>query len=243
MTPGWFDLRPVTDRLPWPDLTGKRCLDVGTYDGFWAFEMERRGAREVIATDLDDHSRWDWPDDWRLRGVDWMDDYVGEEKGRGFRLAKEALGSSVERVPLSVYDLSPEELGEFDFVFCGSLLLHLRDPVGALEAVRRVCTGQLLSAEAINLRLSLLHPRLPAARFSEPFQLLQWWEPNRAAHRSWIEASRFTIERATRAYCVPLGASHPPPGRSPRALATSLVKRVFTGGDGVPHAAVLARPR
>ena len=44
-------------------LRGKRCLDVGTYDGFWAFEMERRGAAEVVAVDVLDHARWDWPGD------------------------------------------------------------------------------------------------------------------------------------------------------------------------------------
>ena len=43
-TPGWFDLRPVVDRYPWPDVTGKRCLDIGTYDGFLAFQLEARGA-------------------------------------------------------------------------------------------------------------------------------------------------------------------------------------------------------
>ena len=51
-TPGWFDLRPIVDQLPWPDVRGKRCLDVGTYDGFLAFEMERRGASVVVATDI-----------------------------------------------------------------------------------------------------------------------------------------------------------------------------------------------
>src|SRR5437660_10357912 len=51
-TPGAFDLEPVVDRLPWPEVAGKRCLDVGTYDGFLAFELERRGAREVVAADI-----------------------------------------------------------------------------------------------------------------------------------------------------------------------------------------------
>src|SRR5262250_2062491 len=36
-------------------LTGKRVLDVGTWDGWFAFEMERRGA-EVVAID-----RWENP--------------------------------------------------------------------------------------------------------------------------------------------------------------------------------------
>src|SRR4051794_19182475 len=60
-TPGWFDLRPIVDRMPWPDVRGKRCLDVGTYDGFLAFELEKRGAAEVICTDISDHNQWDWP--------------------------------------------------------------------------------------------------------------------------------------------------------------------------------------
>src|SRR5207244_1994191 len=61
LTPGWFDLRDLARDIPWPDLTGKRCLDVGTFDGFWAFEMERRGAAEVVAIDVLDPLRWDWP--------------------------------------------------------------------------------------------------------------------------------------------------------------------------------------
>jgi len=55
VTPGLFDLRPIVERLPWPDVRGKRCLDVGTYDGFLAFELERRSAAEVLATDIADH--------------------------------------------------------------------------------------------------------------------------------------------------------------------------------------------
>src|SRR6186997_331743 len=36
LTPGGWDLRTTAMRLPWPrSLAGKRCLDVGTMDGFW----------------------------------------------------------------------------------------------------------------------------------------------------------------------------------------------------------------
>jgi hypothetical protein len=49
-TPGYFDTRRAPAHVPWPrQLSGGRCLDVGTFDGFWAFEMERRGAFEVVA--------------------------------------------------------------------------------------------------------------------------------------------------------------------------------------------------
>ena len=68
VTPGYFDLRSIVDRLPWPDVRGKRCLDIGSYDGFYAFEMERRGAAEVVAVDVPDPNDWDWPPDARERG-------------------------------------------------------------------------------------------------------------------------------------------------------------------------------
>src|SRR5919201_5774181 len=62
VTPGWFDTRKVVGRLPLPaSLAGMWCLDIGTFDGFWAFEMERRGAEEVLAIDILDPLRWDWP--------------------------------------------------------------------------------------------------------------------------------------------------------------------------------------
>src|ERR1043165_1637157 len=89
VTEGIFDRRPVIDRYRLPaSLEGKRALDVGTWDGFWAFEMERRGA-EVVALDLDDERDLDWPP--RRR----PDHFPDEPRGEGFRLAKEILGSSV----------------------------------------------------------------------------------------------------------------------------------------------------
>src|SRR5687767_838024 len=102
VTPGWFDLRPVIDHLPWPDVAGKRCLDVGTYDGHLAFEMERRGAAEVVALDSADHESWDWPVRVRRQGLG-LDTLAGE-KGAGFRAARERLDSKVERIELNVYD-------------------------------------------------------------------------------------------------------------------------------------------
>src|SRR5262249_19921739 len=83
VTPGWFDLRPIVDRLPWPSLAGKRCLDIGTYDGFLAFEMERRGATEVVATDVPEHENWDWPPLLRARGPEALAAIAGPKKGLG----------------------------------------------------------------------------------------------------------------------------------------------------------------
>src|SRR5438067_6151311 len=53
-TKGMFDNRHALSIIPFPDLRGKRCLDVGTHDGFVALHMERQGASEVVAIDLPD---------------------------------------------------------------------------------------------------------------------------------------------------------------------------------------------
>ena len=44
-TRGTYDHRPLLPHYGLPDdLHGKRALDIGSGDGFWAFELERRGA-------------------------------------------------------------------------------------------------------------------------------------------------------------------------------------------------------
>jgi tRNA (mo5U34)-methyltransferase len=240
-TPGWFDLRPIVERLPWPDVRGRRCLDVGTYDGFLAFELERRGAGEVMATDLAGHEQWDWPPRVRARGVEYLRTVAGPERGGGFEIARELLGSSARLQHVSVYDLSPETVGEFDVVVCGSLLLHLRDPMRALAAIRSVCRGRLLSTNQVDLRLSIGR-RQPLVRLDGTSDLCQWWIPSAAGHRQMVLAGGFEVERESGLYSIPFGAAHAPRGGGLRASAVKLARRAFTRGDGVPHHALLARP-
>lgn len=239
VTPGWFDLRPIVDSMPWPDLRGKRCLDIGTYDGFLAFEMERRGAAEVVATDIADHEDWDWLPRERARraGKD-LAEFAGE-KGAGFRIAASALGSSARREVCSVYDLTPERFGTFDVVTCGSLLLHLRDPFRALAAIRSVCDDLFLSAEAIDLPLTVAQPRRPATFVYG--DIGQWCVPNAAGHRRMLEVAGFDVVRAPRPYSIPFGPAHPERERSPKEIAHALLQRTITRGRGVPTQAVLCQ--
>jgi tRNA (mo5U34)-methyltransferase len=246
VTPGWFDLRGQVDGLPWPDVRGKRCLDVATYDGFYAFELERRGAAEVVATDIPDHRDWDWPARLRAQGGDALAAIAGD-KGRGFEHAHAALGSSVRKETLSVYELDRNELGTFDVVVCGSLLLHLRDPVRALEAIRSVCApdGWFLSVEAISLPLTAVFRRKPVAELCDEDRRCQWWTVNLAGHRRLVEAAGFEVTRAVGPFSEPFGIGHPAHSqrpRGPRQRAAAALQRLLAGGPGVPHAALLARP-
>lgn len=239
VTPGWFDLRPILDALTWPDVRGKRCLDIGTYDGLLAFELERRGAAEVVATDISNHEDWDWPPLVRANGIEYLRQVAGV-KGHGFDIAVKALGSSVQKREINVYDLSPETVGTFDVIVCGSLLLHLRDPQRALEAIRSVCAGSFMSCEEIDLTLTVMHPRRPLARIG-PIDLTQWYVPNLAGHRLTIAAAGFAIERTRRPYVVGFGPSHPRTSGDFASFRRRLLRRTFAGGDGVPHSALLAR--
>ena len=153
-TPGLTDHRTQLGHYGLPDdMRGMRALDVATFDGFWAFEMERRGA-EVVCIDIPSVQCADIPD--RIR--DRLSPDQDHATGDGFRLAHELLGSRVERRELSVYDLDPEAVGKFDVVLMSDLLLHLRDPMRALERVYSVVRdgGHAIIAEPHNPELDVL---------------------------------------------------------------------------------------
>ena len=194
VTEGIFDLRPYVGAYRLPErMDGLRALEVGTWDGFWAFEMERRGA-EVVALDLDREEDLDWP---ARRRPSSFPDVV---RGQGFAVAKELLGSKVERVVRSVYDATPEELGTFDLVFCGSVLIHLRDQILALERIAALTTpgGTFVSAEEYEPRLDLLP--LPVARYrADREAAVVYWMPNQRAWKRMIWGAGFDhVERVSR---------------------------------------------
>jgi tRNA (mo5U34)-methyltransferase len=241
VTPGWFDLRPALDRVPLPDsLAGLRCLDIGTFDGFWAFEMERRGAAEVLAVDLTDPRRWDWPPASDPAVVAALS--ARKREGAGFELARRALGSHVRFAERSVYELDPAEIGTFDLVYLGSLLLHLRDPVRALERVRAVCAGRLLLVDTIDASLTAAFPRRPVARLDASGRPW-WWQANVAGLVRMVEAAGFALAGGPRLVRFRRGAGQPVPRPGPALLRSRVARRelaVALAGD--PHAAVLATP-
>jgi tRNA (mo5U34)-methyltransferase len=125
---GVCDLEGLKNRIaqfPIPaDLTGKRVLDVGAWDGWFSFEMERRGA-EVLAIDCLENPR--------------------------FHEMRDILGSSVDYRQIDIYDLTPDRVGRFDIVLFLGVLYHLKHPLLALE---RVCalTTDLAAVDSFILR-------------------------------------------------------------------------------------------
>ncbi len=110
-------LRKRISRFPLPqDLTGKRVLDIGTWDGWFSFEMERRGA-SVVAVD--------------------------SARQETFFEAKRRLNSRVEYIVEDVCYLSPRDIGYFDIVLFFGVLYHLKHPLLALEKLCALCTDTL----------------------------------------------------------------------------------------------------
>jgi tRNA (mo5U34)-methyltransferase len=237
LTPGEYDTRVAARRIALPaDLSGLRCLDVGTHDGFWAFELERRGAAEVIAIDLDDPRRIDFSEP----APELPASLVAERQARtrAFACAHGALASRVTRRDVSVYDLPEGAVGEFDFAFVGTLLLHLRDPVSALAAIRSVLApgARLLVNDAVSLGTSVLHPRRPVHTLTllpgKPF----WWLPNAKGLSRYLEKVGFEVTASGGPYLVPRGPGYRRP--RPPGLAARL-----TLARGMPHAWALGQLR
>jgi FkbM family methyltransferase len=120
---GIYDMAKHLPHYHLPDrLDGVTVLDVGTASGFFAIECARRGA-DVTAIDVEDD-----------------------------RLLPEIIPVFGLDIRYDIKDLYTVDVafGEFDLVVCGTLLLHLPDPLGALRALRRVTRHRLvLSTSAI----------------------------------------------------------------------------------------------
>jgi tRNA (mo5U34)-methyltransferase len=204
-TPGRVDHRADVGHYGLPaDMSGVRVLEVATFDGFWAFEFERRGA-DVVATDLASFSQIDLP----RRVREQLPPDSDEPTGAGFRLAHAALRSRVERREISVYDLSPSTVGMFDLVFMSDLLIHLRDPQAALESIYSIVRpgGQLLVAEVFDPELERRSGK--ALTELKRFERYVWWTPSTAALHAMLNVAGFNrVEEVSRPMLKLYGAYH-----------------------------------
>jgi tRNA (mo5U34)-methyltransferase len=145
-----------------PDLTGKSVLDIGGWDGFYAFHAEELGARRVALLDsyvwsLDLVGLRDYIARCVAEGVApppyhetefWHPDQLPGK--RGFDTARELRGSDVEPIVADFTSAPLEAIGVWDVVLFLGVLYHLEDPLGGLRrlaAVTNECA--ILETEAI----------------------------------------------------------------------------------------------
>lgn len=188
VTPGVNDSQGTLAHLGLPeDCTGLRALDVGARDGFFSFELERRGA-EVLALD-----------------------YAPPEQ-TGFAVSRDLLGSSVRYVTENVYNITPERYGEFDVVLFLGVLYHLRNPLKALDLLWEVCRERIF-VETQLLDHAFQRPdgdfrplaerdeelaRTPIMQFYPRDALngdaTNCWAPNAACLQAMLDAAGFDVE-------------------------------------------------
>ena len=160
------------------DLRGKKVLDIGCWDGLWSFEAERRGAREVYATDLISQRS-----------------FANPPTSKTFLLGRQILGSRVQYDPdLSVYEVGRLGVSDFDIVLFLGVHYHLKDPLLALARLRQVMRpGAILVVEGEVLD----DDRASYARFCyhnhHGGDQSNWWVPTIACLREWVECNFFEI--------------------------------------------------
>ena len=183
LTPGQYDHRPVLQHYALPeDLNGKTVIDVGPAHGFFAFEFERRGAARVVTSELPAWSGHDAGAALKSRFGAKHDEESEPYIHGALDFAIRARRSRVETRYCSVYDLSPEDLGMFDLSFCGSLLIHLTDPLRALAAIRSVTREMVIVATVIDPG----DDGAPRAIFHGTPDGQAFWAPNMTGLERWL---------------------------------------------------------
>lgn len=193
-------------------MAGMSVLDIGTGSGWFATYFEQLGA-EVTVTDARGYCDFD------VFGRDCYPSVSLEKPApdrvqpdgksvyyspvsKGFWIMKDILGLKATYVNARVYEICPDMFGgkKFDLVFMGSVLMHLRDPIGALMAAHSVCKHQLIATTYF-----LENPFGEGAPFmkmrEDAGDGISWWIPNRACLIQWLKAagfSRFDIDRSVR---------------------------------------------
>ena len=163
VTPGQSTTPPlIPSQLP--DMRDRTVLDIGAWDGYYSFLAESCGASQVTALD-----HYVWGVDFRRRDEYWADcaargelpdhardvvDFWNPELPgrRGFDLARDVLHSKVEPAVADFMTTDLDSLGTFDVVLYLGVLYHIKEPLTALERVRRVTREvALIETEAIDV--------------------------------------------------------------------------------------------
>lgn len=122
------------------DLSGKSVLDVGCNAGFYSVRAKERGAARVLGLDAQRHQI------------------------QQALFVRRVLGLDIEFERMSVYDLDPRTMGQFDVVLALGLVYHCKHLVQALERL------YLVTKELMILETAILPPSAGrgGARASEP---------------------------------------------------------------------------
>jgi len=175
--PGAWDLRGhEAAYLGGVNVAGKRVLELGPATGYLTFYMEQMGARVVafeagfdVSVDLLPFRGREDPEERRRV----MQETIDRNHDAWWYLHR-TLGSSATFVQGNIYDL-PADIGTFDITLVGAILLHLREPWGALSQAARRTTETMIFTEP--LQDDEHPPEANVMRFSPSAEthVTNWW--------------------------------------------------------------------
>jgi tRNA (mo5U34)-methyltransferase len=125
-TNGIIDIASLRNNYLFDEISfqDKSVLDVGCWDGYFSFESERKGAREVVSLD---NPKFRWG------GMD------------GYNFLHENYKSKAEFVEGDVRNLeSSLKDKKFDIVLCYGVLYHISDPLIALRNLFKITNEHLI---------------------------------------------------------------------------------------------------
>jgi len=116
MLKGCYDMDKHLQNYHIPqDINNKTVLEIGTANGFFAFEFAKRGA-QVTAIDLLYYS--------------WKE-------------ANELMGTDIKFMIKDAKDID-ETFGKFDIVFCSNVLQHNSDMINLLQQIKKITKKQAI---------------------------------------------------------------------------------------------------
>ena len=177
MTPGRLVANlNVLDMIGVPkSLEGLRVLEIGSWDGPYTWELERRNPAVLHALDIQDPIH------------------------TGFYVAKQILGSKVEYHHLSVYDMPFKD--QFDLVVFMGVYYHLRHPLLAFQRIYDALTANgtvhiegAIMRETIDGQLMDVPSRCHFGQVGPDKSM--WFTPNIACLKEWLACTGFEVLEA-----------------------------------------------
>ena len=186
---GQWDMRgKFAEYIGGLDISGRTFLDVGTASGFLLFEAEKHGA-SVTGFDAESGSQYQI-----IPGRGAPDFSEGFRQMRnGFWLAHKAFKSSARVIYGDIYQMS-ELVPKHDVVLIGQILVHLRDPLGAIHQASLVANDYLIITEGS------FKSQTPSALFlGRDGNEMTWWHLSDAIYHQWLSLLGFRVVSTSKA--------------------------------------------
>ncbi len=197
---GYWDISIDIADYRFPDVRGKRVLDVGPGSGWFAFYLESLGA-DVTVVESRGYGDFDVYGEDRYTGAQGREpDRVIDGRpvwfgpvSKSLLTMRDLLDSKVKFLNGRVYEVGPDMFPEpFDVVLMCALLPHLRDPVGALRGAHSVLKPGGLCVVTASTWTGHDDNELPMQMLPHTgFDRISWWIPNKAAFGHWFRAAGF----------------------------------------------------